>query len=78
MVNSYLIDMSNLMVVLNSSCNFLIYYAFGEQFRRLLKSYIKIYFGTSKKKLIQNSKTQQKNLLSTKKAFSIKNATVFV
>ncbi|CAD5228364.1 unnamed protein product [Bursaphelenchus okinawaensis] len=35
--NSYLIDASNLMVVLNSSCNFIIYYVFGAQFRRTLK-----------------------------------------
>lgn len=35
--NSYLIDLSNLMVVVNSSCNFLIYYAFGSHFRRTLK-----------------------------------------
>uniref|UniRef100_A0A0M3INT3 G_PROTEIN_RECEP_F1_2 domain-containing protein n=1 Tax=Ascaris lumbricoides TaxID=6252 RepID=A0A0M3INT3_ASCLU len=39
-VNSYLIDLSNLMVVVNSSCNFLIYYAFGSRFRRTLKQYI--------------------------------------
>ncbi|CAD5235764.1 unnamed protein product [Bursaphelenchus xylophilus] len=36
--NSYLIDASNLMVVLNSSCNFIIYYVFGDQFRRTLKA----------------------------------------
>ncbi|VDK53430.1 unnamed protein product [Anisakis simplex] len=39
-VNSYLIDLSNLMVVVNSSCNFLIYYAFGSRFRRTLKEYL--------------------------------------
>ncbi|VDK43989.1 unnamed protein product [Cylicostephanus goldi] len=38
-VNAYLIDLSNLMVVLNSSCNFLIYYAFGSNFRRTLRQY---------------------------------------
>ncbi|GMT03125.1 hypothetical protein PENTCL1PPCAC_25299, partial [Pristionchus entomophagus] len=37
--NPYLIDLSNLMVVVNSSCNFLIYYAFGSNFRRTLKQY---------------------------------------
>ncbi|VDM38590.1 unnamed protein product [Toxocara canis] len=41
-VNSYLIDLSNLMVVVNSSCNFLIYYAFGSRFRRTLKEYINV------------------------------------
>ncbi|CAI5456258.1 unnamed protein product [Caenorhabditis angaria] len=40
-INSYLIDLSNLMVVVNSSCNFLIYYAFGSHFRRTLRHYIK-------------------------------------
>lgn len=43
LVNTYLIDMSNLMVVLNSSSNFLIYYAFGAQFRRTLKQYLTQY-----------------------------------
>ncbi|ETN80172.1 hypothetical protein NECAME_09338 [Necator americanus] len=38
-VNAYLIDLSNLMVVVNSSCNFLIYYAFGSNFRRTLRHY---------------------------------------
>ncbi|KAI1716334.1 7 transmembrane receptor (rhodopsin family) domain-containing protein [Ditylenchus destructor] len=50
-VNSYLIDLSNLMVVLNSSCNFLIYYAFGRQFRRTLQQYIQQYFTQNRKKL---------------------------
>ncbi|CAJ0583580.1 unnamed protein product, partial [Mesorhabditis spiculigera] len=40
-VNTYMIDLSNLMVVVNSSCNFLIYYAFGANFRRTLKGYFK-------------------------------------
>lgn len=35
--NSYLIDLSNFMVVLNSSCNFVIYYVFGAQFRATLR-----------------------------------------
>ncbi|EYC36683.1 hypothetical protein Y032_0867g2771 [Ancylostoma ceylanicum] len=39
-VNAYLIDLSNLMVVVNSSCNFLIYYAFGSNFRRTLRHYL--------------------------------------
>ncbi|CAI4228730.1 unnamed protein product [Auanema sp. JU1783] len=39
-VNSYLIDLSNLMVVVNSSCNFSIYYAFGSNFRRTLRHYL--------------------------------------
>ncbi|GMT33610.1 hypothetical protein PFISCL1PPCAC_24907, partial [Pristionchus fissidentatus] len=39
--NAYLIDLSNLMVVVNSSCNFLIYYAFGSKFRRTLKQYLR-------------------------------------
>uniref|UniRef100_A0A8L8JTK9 G_PROTEIN_RECEP_F1_2 domain-containing protein n=1 Tax=Heligmosomoides polygyrus TaxID=6339 RepID=A0A8L8JTK9_HELPZ len=39
-VNAYLIDLSNLMVVVNSSCNFLIYYAFGSNFRRTLRYYL--------------------------------------
>ncbi|KHJ83243.1 hypothetical protein OESDEN_17060 [Oesophagostomum dentatum] len=39
-VNAYLIDLSNLMVVVNSSCNFLIYYAFGSNFRRTLQHYL--------------------------------------
>ncbi|TKR80290.1 hypothetical protein L596_014386 [Steinernema carpocapsae] len=38
-VNAYLIDLSNIMVVVNSSCNFIIYYAFGSQFRRTLQEY---------------------------------------
>lgn len=46
--NTYLIDLSNLMVVLNSSCNFLIYYAFGSQFRRTLKQYLKNFIGRKK------------------------------
>uniref|UniRef100_A0A915DHA4 G-protein coupled receptors family 1 profile domain-containing protein n=1 Tax=Ditylenchus dipsaci TaxID=166011 RepID=A0A915DHA4_9BILA len=48
-VNSYLIDLSNLMVVVNSSCNFIIYYAFGSQFRRTLKQYLNHYFVEKKK-----------------------------
>ncbi|KAH7728283.1 Protein FRPR-1 [Aphelenchoides avenae] len=51
LVNSYLIDFSNLMVVLNSSCNFLIYYAFGSQFRRTLKEYCSQYLWREQKKL---------------------------
>ncbi|VDN03439.1 unnamed protein product [Thelazia callipaeda] len=43
-MNSYLIDLSNLMVVLNSSCNFFIYYAFGSRFRKTLKEYFDIIF----------------------------------
>ncbi|KAM3729167.1 putative G-protein coupled receptor [Dirofilaria immitis] len=43
-VNSYLIDLSNFMVVLNSSCNFLIYFAFGSRFRKIFKEYIAIIF----------------------------------
>uniref|UniRef100_A0A915Q692 G-protein coupled receptors family 1 profile domain-containing protein n=1 Tax=Setaria digitata TaxID=48799 RepID=A0A915Q692_9BILA len=43
-VNSYLIDLSNLMVVLNSSCNFLIYFAFGSRFRKTLKEYAEMIF----------------------------------
>ncbi|KAI6191651.1 putative G-protein coupled receptor C02B8.5 [Aphelenchoides bicaudatus] len=39
--NSYLIDLSNLMVVLNSSCNFIIYFAFGASFRRTLFQYLR-------------------------------------
>uniref|UniRef100_A0A8R1TRZ7 G_PROTEIN_RECEP_F1_2 domain-containing protein n=2 Tax=Onchocerca TaxID=6281 RepID=A0A8R1TRZ7_ONCVO len=52
-VNSYLIDLSNLIVVLNSSCNFLIYFAFGSRFRKTLKKYvIKIFCRQSTNKLI--------------------------
>uniref|UniRef100_A0A1I7USC5 G_PROTEIN_RECEP_F1_2 domain-containing protein n=1 Tax=Caenorhabditis tropicalis TaxID=1561998 RepID=A0A1I7USC5_9PELO len=40
-INSYLIDLSNLMVVVNSSCNFLIYYTFGSNFRRTLRHYVR-------------------------------------
>lgn len=32
---------SNLMVVLNSSCNFIIYFAFGASFRRTLFQYLR-------------------------------------
>ncbi|VDM58453.1 unnamed protein product [Angiostrongylus costaricensis] len=39
-MNAYLIDLSNLMVVVNSSCNFVIYYSFGSSFRRTLHSYL--------------------------------------
>ncbi|KAE9547458.1 hypothetical protein FO519_009328 [Halicephalobus sp. NKZ332] len=50
-VNTYLIDLSNFMVVMNSSCNFLIYYAFGKQFRRTLKKEFK--YSMKKKKTIR-------------------------
>ncbi|VIO88110.1 Uncharacterized protein BM_BM1902 [Brugia malayi] len=43
-INAYLIDLSNLIVVLNSSCNFLIYFAFGSRFRKTLKEYIELIF----------------------------------
>uniref|UniRef100_A0A1I7XYJ7 G_PROTEIN_RECEP_F1_2 domain-containing protein n=1 Tax=Steinernema glaseri TaxID=37863 RepID=A0A1I7XYJ7_9BILA len=42
-VNAYLIDLSNIMVVVNSSCNFIIYYAFGAQFRRTLREYCSLW-----------------------------------
>lgn len=48
MANSYLIDLSNLMVVMNSSCNFLIYYTFGAHFRKTLKHYINSACGSRK------------------------------
>lgn len=37
---SYLVDVSNFLVVCNSSANFSIYYAFGESFRGTLKDYL--------------------------------------
>lgn len=37
---NYLVDISNLLVVCNSSANFIIYYAFGNHFRRTLKWYM--------------------------------------
>lgn len=49
LVNPFLIDLSNLLVVVNSSCNFLIYYAFGQNFRRTLQQYF-INFVRQKKK----------------------------
>ncbi|VDN41140.1 unnamed protein product [Gongylonema pulchrum] len=62
-INSYLIDLSNLMVVVNSSCNFLIYYAFGSRFRKTLKEYAKMicYRQSAAKRSIRNgapAKTQ--------------------
>ncbi len=40
-VNSYLLDLSNLMVVVNSSFNFCIYVLFGERFRSTLKFHLR-------------------------------------
>jgi hypothetical protein len=37
---SYLVDVSNFLVVCNSSANFAIYYAFGDSFRGTLKDYL--------------------------------------
>uniref|UniRef100_A0A914BZG7 G-protein coupled receptors family 1 profile domain-containing protein n=1 Tax=Acrobeloides nanus TaxID=290746 RepID=A0A914BZG7_9BILA len=54
LINTYLIDLSNLMVVLNSSCNFLIYYAFGSQFRRTLKQYIAHFLGRGRRELVES------------------------
>ncbi|OZC06363.1 hypothetical protein X798_06649 [Onchocerca flexuosa] len=61
-VNSYLIDLSNLIVVLNSSCNFLIYFAFGSRFRKTLKEYVvTIFCRQSTNKLISTYKTESRN-----------------
>ena len=37
---SYLVDISNFLVVCNSSANFCIYFAFGQSFRKTLKLYL--------------------------------------
>lgn len=67
--NSYLIDLSNLMVVVNSSCNFLIYYAFGSRFRRTLQEYISSIFIKAPMTVATtlNNGKQQVNLLSVHK-----------
>ncbi|CAB3400156.1 unnamed protein product [Caenorhabditis bovis] len=53
-INGYLIDLSNLMVVVNSSCNFLIYYAFGSHFRRTLQHYLRNVWRRKKIPLLEN------------------------
>ncbi|VDN58649.1 unnamed protein product [Dracunculus medinensis] len=64
--NSYLIDLSNLMVVLNSSCNFLIYYAFGSRFRCTLKQYL-----FHSKKSFENGSTRLNDLFAPQTEFLI-------
>ncbi|CAD6189081.1 unnamed protein product [Caenorhabditis auriculariae] len=56
LVNPYLIDLSNLMVVVNSSCNFLIYYAFGSNFRRTLRHYLTNAWKRRRASLLQNNR----------------------
>ncbi|UMM42655.1 hypothetical protein L5515_018399 [Caenorhabditis briggsae] len=56
-INSYLIDLSNLMVVVNSSCNFLIYYTFGSNFRRTLRHYLRNAFNFNAPIQLANNRT---------------------
>ncbi|PIC19405.1 hypothetical protein B9Z55_024971 [Caenorhabditis nigoni] len=56
-INSYLIDLSNLMVVVNSSCNFLIYYTFGSNFRRTLRHYLRNAFNWNAPTQLANNRT---------------------
>ena len=44
---SYLVDLSNLLVIVNSSANFIIYYTSGETFRKTLHSIIRSRFSSS-------------------------------
>ncbi|MFH4977805.1 hypothetical protein AB6A40_004514 [Gnathostoma spinigerum] len=55
-VNSYLIDLSNLMVVFNSSCNFLIYYTFGSRFRVTLQHYVRTLFNKAHRRRMHSPK----------------------
>ncbi|KAK6110897.1 Olfactory receptor family protein [Brugia pahangi] len=59
---NYVVDASNVLVVFNSSCNFVIYVKFSLAFRRTLRRHI---FKTNTKRTIQtNSKTTAKTIMT--------------